>query len=191
MRLKYESAVGGGVFSMKKSVIMIIALFAAGILLINGFKGSSADSGEWQDGIHWAVASTDSKDIAADGKPVYLFVSTDWCTFCKKMKSETFSDARVQKLLNELFVPITIDPEKPGTASFTGRELAYDDLAKELGVTGYPANFFFDSEGKLLGSQPGYIDAKTFADLVEFIGDGHYTSKSFSEFQALPADKRR
>jgi len=176
---------------MKKPVIIIFALLAAGILLINGFKGSSADSGERQDGVHWALASTTGEEIAAKGKPVYLFVSTDWCTFCNKMKSRTFTDLRVQKLLNELFVPIIINPEKPGMAAFTGHELAYADLARELGVTGYPANFFFDSKGKLIGGQPGYIDAKTFADLAEFVGDGHYTNKSFAEFMALPADQRR
>jgi thioredoxin-related protein len=177
---------------MKKTTIIIVALLAAAILLINGFKGSSADSGdEWREGIEWVAASISSEEIAAGGKPVYLFVSTDWCTFCNKMKSQTFSDARVQDLLNELLVPIIINPERPGTASFNGREQTYADLVKGLGVTGYPANFFFDSEGKLIGGQPGYIDASTFADLAEFVGDGHYTIKSFSEFRALPADQRR
>jgi thioredoxin-related protein len=177
---------------MKKPVIIIVALFAATILLMNGFKGTSADGGgEWQDEIKWALASTTGEEIAAAGKPVYLFVTTDWCTFCKKMKSQTFSDPRVQQMLNELFVPIMVNPEQPGTAAFTGQEMAYADLARKLNVTGYPANFFFDAEGKLLGGQPGYIDANNFAELAEYIGDGHYTDKSFTEFQALPADKRR
>jgi thioredoxin-related protein len=177
---------------MKKTTIIIVALLAAAILLINGFKGSSADGGdEWKEEIEWAMASVSSDKIAADGKPVYLFVSTDWCTFCNRMKAQTFSDIRVQELLNDLFVPIIINPEEPGTASFTGRELSYADLVKELGVTGYPANFFFDSEGELIGGQPGYIDADTFADLAEFVGDGHYADKSFAEFQALPTDQRR
>jgi thioredoxin-related protein len=176
---------------MKKSAIIAVALLGAAILLINGFKGSSAQGGDWQKGIQWKLAATPSSDIASSGKPVYLFVSTDWCTFCKRMKAQTFGDEKVQKLLNELFVPIAINPEKPGMSNFTGEELSYADLAQKLNVTGYPASFFFDSDGKLLGGQPGFIDPQTFVDLAEYIGDGHYKNLSFAKFQALPSDQRR
>lgn len=177
---------------MKKSVLIIIALFAASILVINGFKGQTEGSGgQWEDGIKWSLATTTQEEIAASGKPVYLFVTTDWCTFCKKMKAQTFSDAKVQGLLNELFYAIMINPEKPGMANFTGEELSYADLAKKLGVNGYPANFFFDSEGKLVGGQPGYIDSETFANIAEYVGDGHYKNTTFAKFEKLPADQRR
>lgn len=160
---------------MKKQVVIIVVLFAAVLLLINGFKSPSAQSeSEGMEGIQWTMASTPQADIVATGKPVYLFVSTDWCTFCKKMKSQTFADPKVQRLLNELFVAISINPEKPGNAAFTGNEMSYADLARQLGVSGYPANFFFDPEGKLIGGQPGYIDAKSFSDMAEYVGDGHY-----------------
>lgn len=177
---------------MKKSVVIVIVLFAAGLLLINGLKSPSAKSGsEGTAGIEWTAASTPHADISAAGKPIYLFVSTDWCTFCRKMESQTFTDTKVQTLLNELFVAITINPEKPGTAAFTGKEMSYADLARQLGVSGYPANFFFDSEGNLIGGQPGYIDARSFADIAEYVGDGHYKNRNFSEFRSLPGDQRR
>jgi len=177
---------------MKKPVVIIVVLFAAVLLLINGFKSPSAKSeSEGVEGIKWTMASTPQADIAATGKPVYLFVSTDWCTFCKKMKSQTFTDSKVQGLLNELFVTIIVNPEKPGNANFTGEEISYADLARKLGVTGYPANFFFDAEGKLIGGQPGYIDAKSFADMAEYVGDGHYKNLKFDKFMSLPSDQRR
>jgi len=177
---------------MKKPVLVIVVLFAAVLLMMYGFKSPSAkSSGETAEGINWTVASTPQAEIEATGKPVYLFVSTDWCTFCKKMKSQTFTDPKVQELLNDLFVAITINPEKPGNVAFTGKEMSYSDLARQLGVTGYPANYFFGPDGKLIGGQPGYIDAKAFADIAEYIGDGHYKDINFNEFMKLPADKRR
>lgn len=177
---------------MKKSVFLMVGLFLVSIFLINGFRGEFAGGGdEWQDGINWTTASITKDEIAATGKPVYLFVTTDWCTFCKKMKASTFTDPKVQKLLNELFVAIPLNPEKPGTANFTGEALTYSDLARKLKVGGYPASFFFAPDGQLIGSQPGYIEAEMFADIAEYIGDGYYKDYSFPKFQALPADKRR
>ncbi len=183
---------GGGVITMKKSVFLIVGLFLVSIFLINGFKGEFGGGGdEWQEGINWTMASITKDEIVAADKPVYLFVTTDWCTFCKKMKANTFTDPKVQKLLNELFVAIPLNPEKTGTANFTGEALPYSDLAKKLRVNGYPASFFFAPDGQLIGSQPGYVDAKSFADMAEYVGDGHYKNYSFAKFQALPADQRR
>lgn len=176
---------------MKKSIFIVIALFAVSLLVINGFKGQSTVDESSPDGIKWSPATITQEEIAASGKPIYLFVTTDWCTFCKKMKAQTFSDSKVRKLLDELFVAVAVNPEKPGTAAFTGEELSYADLAKKLGVTGYPASYFFDSKGELIGGQPGYIDAETFADLAEYVGDGHYTDYTFARFRQLPADQRR
>jgi thioredoxin-related protein len=177
---------------MRKPIFVIIAVVAVGILILSGFMGSSGKAGsDWQKKIAWADPAMTKADIAAKGKPIYLFISTEWCTFCKKMKGETFADAKVQNLLNTLFTPLTINPETEGTVNFTGEQLTYAELANKLGVKGYPANFFFRADGTLIGGQSGYMDPATFADLSEYIGDGHYTKYSFSTFQGLPSDKRR
>jgi len=177
---------------MKKPVIIIVVLFIAAILVINGFQAeSSADRGDWKEGIQWSEPSMTQESVIARDKPVYLFVSTEWCTYCKKMKNNTFTDEKVQTLLNELFTVIYINPEKQGTARFTGEELSYADLARNLGVNGYPANYFFEPGGKLIGGQPGYLDAKMFADLAEYIGDDHYKSYTFTKFRQLPGEQRR
>jgi thioredoxin-related protein len=176
---------------MNKTVLTIVGIFAVGLLILYAFRGATtgaATGGE--QGITWTDPGVAKETIAATQKPVFLFVQTDWCTFCRKMKAETFADAAVQKELNDRFVNITINPEKDGTARFTGQELSYAALAGQLGVNGYPASFFFTPDGKLLGGQPGYIEPSLFADLTEYIGGGFYTKYKFPEFQALPKDKR-
>jgi thioredoxin-related protein len=177
---------------MRKTIVVAVALAAIALLAVTGFRGQSGSSGgDWQDKIDWQDPSISLSDITATGKPIYLFVSTEWCTYCTKMKNETFTDPKVQVLLNDLFVTITINPEVDGIANFLGEKLSYRDAAKRLGVSGYPANFFLDATGKVLGGRPGYIGAADFADLAEFVGDGHYTSLSLTEFLKLPADQRR
>lgn len=176
---------------MKKSVMGVVAITAVGLLVIYGFRGQSEASGDWLDRIAWADPSISREEVAASGKPVFLFVHTEWCTYCKKMKNETFTDPRVQEFLNEMFIPLAINPELPGTTNFTGEELTFADMAARLKVSGYPATFFFSSDGKLIGGQPGYLDARLLADLAEYVGDGHYKQYTFSKFQSLPADQRR
>lgn len=176
---------------MKKSVLTIVGILAVGLLILYGFRGTTAGSAAaGEKNIAWADPGIAKEAIASGGKPVFLFVQTDWCTFCKKMKSETFADADVQKQLNNRFVNITINPEKSGVVRFTGEELSFAGLAEKLGVTGYPATFFFTSDGQLLGGQPGYIEPSLFAELAEYVGGGYYAKYKFPEFQSLPKDQR-
>lgn len=176
---------------MNKSALTIVGIVAVGLLILYGFRANSTGSATaGEKSIVWADPGIAKEAVASGGKPVFLFVETDWCTFCKKMKVETFADADVQKQLNDRFVNIHINPEKAGVVRFTGEELTFSGLAEKLRVTGYPATFFFTADGQLLGGQPGYIDPATFADLTSYIGGGYYTKYKFPEFQSLPKDQR-
>ncbi|MEZ5357325.1 MAG: thioredoxin fold domain-containing protein [Candidatus Zixiibacteriota bacterium] len=168
---------------MKKPAIIIIAILFIAWLGYNGFVNKSATAGSaWQDDISWTDAGITKDELAAKNKPVFLFITTDWCTFCKKMKGETFADPDIQNLLSDKFVNIVVDPEKEGTARFTGEELSYKDLASKLGVTGYPTSVFYSDGGEVIGIQPGYIGVKDMKQITEYIGDGHYKDKSFQDY---------
>jgi len=172
---------------MTKQKVIMMGVFAIALFYIYGrpfFDGSVSSA--WQEKINWTDAGTSKEEIAAMGKPVYLFVTTDWCTYCKKMKQQVFTNPAVQEQLNTNFTNIVINPETEGTARFMGEALSYKDLAQKLNVTGYPTSFFFDKDGGFLGAQPGYIDAKSFSDIAAYIGEGHYTSLNFDEFKNLP-----
>ena len=106
------------------------------------------------------------------------------------MKAETFSQPGIQDILNDRFISITLNPELQGTASFTGEDISYADLARKLGVSGYPASFFFTPEGDLIGGQPGYLGPEDFEALGRYVGGGFYKDYKFDEFMRLPADQR-
>jgi thioredoxin-related protein len=175
----------------RTTVFAIIAIFIASVLIISAFKSGPSPTGEgWQTAINWSEPSVTGVEIIADGKPVYLFVSTEWCTFCRKMKGETFTDIRVQENLNKYFTNIHMNPETEGIARFTGKDHKFSELSRLLGVTGFPANFFFNEKGELIGGQPGYLSADQFADLTHYIGGGYYKNYKFSEFMSLSPDQK-
>lgn len=168
---------------MKKPAVIILAILFAAWLGYYGFADKSASAGTaWQDEIDWADAGITKDALAAKSKPVFLFITTDWCTFCKKMKAETFADPEVQDALSNKFVSMYIDPEKQGTARFTGEELSYKELAAKLGVTGYPTSVFYSDGGEVIGIQPGYIGIDDMKQIAGYIGDGHYKEKSFQDY---------
>jgi len=179
---------------MNKQTFTVLIIIVIGALAIYGFKGqgdsAAGGRGEWREKITWTEPLISGDKIAGGGKPVFLFVSTEWCTFCKKMKAETFVDPGVQNLLNERFVNIIMNPETDGMARFTGEDISFADLARKLGVSGYPAPFFFSPEGQLIGGQPGYLGADMFSDLAEYVGGEFYKEYKFDEFMKLPETER-
>ena len=48
----------------------------------------------------------------SENKPVFLSVGYSTCHWCHVMEHESFSDAEVAKLMNEVFVPIKVDREE-------------------------------------------------------------------------------
>ncbi|HOX09199.1 MAG TPA: peptide chain release factor-like protein [Candidatus Omnitrophota bacterium] len=122
--------------SEKKSLRRKVTVLSVALLL-------SAQSAAFA--INWRPNLQDALKTAKDGgKPVMVDFYTDWCGWCKKLDSETYSNSKVSKLA-EKFVCVKIDAE---------REPA---LASKYQVTGYPTILFLDGSGKVLARIPGYL----------------------------------
>lgn len=78
------------------------------------------------------------------GRLLHVDWTADWCGWCKRLESETFSNAEVQKLLTANFVLSRMDKDK------------FADLATKLGVGGIPALLFIDGDGRIVGRLVGY-----------------------------------
>ncbi|MBS1197584.1 MAG: Protein-disulfide reductase [Proteobacteria bacterium] len=85
-----------------------------------------------------SLAKLDSRLQKAD-KPVMLVFSAEWCTDCKRMERETFTDAGVRARL----ATFTLLKAEIGEGSDNDRQL----LAR-FGLYGPPAIVFFDASGK-------------------------------------------
>jgi thiol:disulfide interchange protein len=109
--------------------------------------------------INWYTEPTEIarvvKAAAADHQPVMLYYHADWCPWCRKMESETFSDSEVARLAQK-YVCIKIDTE-----TTFGKK-----LAASQGVTSYPEVRFYSNTGSVTTAK-GYKEADDFVRAME------------------------
>ncbi|SMP56934.1 Thioredoxin-like [Neorhodopirellula lusitana] len=79
------------------------------------------------------------------GKPIVVFVTTQWCHYCQKMKKQTWSDGQVQATISRDFEPLMLDGDKD------------QQIVKQLGIRGYPATLVYDSHGSFLAMKSGFM----------------------------------
>lgn len=56
------------------------------------------------------------------------------------------------------------------------------ELARYLRLVSFPTHYFIDSEGEILGAQPGYIEPEIYSPLLEYVGSGAYGEMGFEEW---------
>jgi thiol:disulfide interchange protein DsbD len=123
--------------------------------------GSSAAAGthiEFQ-----RIKSIDDLDqalVAADGKGSMLDFYADWCVECKRMERNTFPEAKVRTLLDQLQLL---------QADVTANDDQDRALMKAFGIIGPPAILFFDRQGEEMRAYRlvGYFTPAEFASHLQ------------------------
>ncbi len=88
------------------------------------------------------------KNAQEKGQPLLLFVSTEHCSYCERMKRQTFQDKTVIKHVSEGFVAVAVDAEKQS------------ELVKKLRVRLLPTTVIVDVEGRVVDSIRGFQTAE-------------------------------
>lgn len=123
-------------------------------------------------------------------KKILVDVYTDWCSWCKKMDSEVYTDEKVVRLLDEQFVPVKLNAESGKAVSFQGNTLTETEFARQLGVSGYPTTLFFDQDAKPITALPGYVVPDRFQAVLDFIGKDYYKTISFQQYLSRQSSAR-
>jgi thiol:disulfide interchange protein len=160
----------------KNSLLIVIAILAAGIVAAYWFKTQSPqavesqqqqnqDWNDWNSGPNQQsqapiqppaaqpeVPALPSKPASYENamqlskthkKPVLLFFTADWCSYCQKMKSQTFSDAQVKKAMdNVIYYEVNVDKERA--------------IAQKWGVRSMPTYKIVDGSEKVLAADSGF-----------------------------------
>ncbi|QDU54220.1 thioredoxin family protein [Aeoliella mucimassa] len=87
-------------------------------------------------------------------KPMFLYVTSDNCYFCKKMIQETYTNPQIRSGVSAYSEPVAFN------ASET------PELAKKLGVRAFPTTLVISPENKLLHKIEGFVEPKDFAEQV-------------------------
>jgi thiol-disulfide isomerase/thioredoxin len=85
---------------------------------------------------------------AAQRKPMLLFFTASWCSYCHQLAADAFTDESVVRL-SEQFVCVLVDADRE------------PEVCQQFQVSGYPTIQFVSSRGQLLnrvvGKRPGHV----------------------------------
>lgn len=116
-------------------------------------------------------------------KKVLIDIYAEWCPYCGKMHSDTYTDERVISAIEDHFLLVTVNIESNNKLNYNGREFTEREFSSYLSSGSVPTTYFLDSDGEILGMQPGLIPADVFSQLLNFVGSDAFLTQSFDEYR--------
>lgn len=128
---------------MKKLYILIVALVlgTSAIWPIICRAAPSYAGVKW-DGYEENIFERSQKAYS----PILLFVTADWCQFCKEMDAKTFHDPAIAKYVKTNFIPVISSTDNI-------------NLIKRYNIAALPAIIILDGKGAVLEQFSGYRDS--------------------------------
>jgi len=113
-------------------------------------------------------------------RKIIVFIHTDWCQYCQKMKSTTFKNQEIIQSLNSDFYFIDFNAEEKQDISFnnqtfkyqpTGNNVGVHELALQLGTMNnqivYPVLCVLNEKNEIMLQYNNYLSPKDFKLLLE------------------------
>lgn len=166
---------------MKKILIAIVVWFALPVI------GNAQE-------INWMTFQEAVKLNETAPKKIFIDVFTDWCGWCRKMDHTTFKDPEVVAYMNENYYAVKFNAEMTDTIVFGGYSYVNEggnpirkgthQLAKALlqGKMSYPSYVFMNERNHPITVAPGYMEAKDFLPVLQYIGSDAYLKQSFKDY---------
>jgi thioredoxin-related protein len=139
---------------------------------------------ENKDEIKWMSYDEALKHSRKKPKKIFVDVYTDWCGWCKKMDKTTLKDPRIIAYMNKHYYAVKLNAESDKAVSFQGKAMTEKELAgKVFKITGYPSTVYLESDEKIIQPVPGYMDVPTLDKILHYIGEDHYKTTTWENFQ--------
>jgi thioredoxin-related protein len=163
------------------------------LLALGGFAGLMAFSLAEPEGVHWMSFEEAIARSKKEKRKIFIDVYTDWCGWCKVMDKNTFNDPEIARILNEKFYPVKFNAEQRADVQFAGHTFkfiengrsGYHELAASLlqNKLSYPTVVFLTEDFQMIQPLPGYRKADEFHKIIQYIGEDHFKSESWEDFQ--------
>jgi len=144
--------------------------------------------------IKWMSIEEAIKANETTPKKIFFDIYTDWCGWCKRMESITFSNPQIIDYINANFHPVKLNAEQSEPIVFRG--VTYENsrpgqarsahnfaIAVTQGRLSYPTIAFLDENLNLIISVPGFKTPQQLEPWLAFISQEVYkTNPNFNEF---------
>lgn len=174
--------------SMRKTILVLVSFIAA--IFCYSFIQPETPAANAE--IHWMTWKEMQEAQKKEPRKVVVDVYTEWCGWCKKMDASTFVHPEVVKYVNKNFYAIKFDAESREVIRFRNKDYkfvaqgnrGYNELAAEMlnGQLSYPTSVYFDENLNQIFPVPGYLEAKTFERVLNFVASNSYKSQKWEEF---------
>lgn len=96
--------------------VLILQVWLISFMLQDAENLNRAESAE----INWLSFEELDEKIDQEPKKVLIYFTTSWCTFCRKMDKEVFTNNQVIKVINQEFYAVKFDAESEKEVIFDG-----------------------------------------------------------------------
>jgi len=150
--------------------LRILIIFIIGLASTTGLQSQS---------VNWISWTSLEQKMETSPKPVFIFVHTQWCGWCKKMQETTLKDPAISSLLNQNYYCVKLDAESKNPIKFNGNTYNFDasfagrkNGAHELAVALltrpiYPSSIFLDTKYRIAEIKNGSSNTENFKILIE------------------------
>lgn len=119
--------------------------------------------------------------FAKANKSAVIFLSTPWCTYCKAMEKNTFTNEAVIELMNSTYYFVPFNAESREAVIFSGVQFNYQPSGKETGIhelattlaktsdtgtTTFPMLVIINRELEILYQYSGFMDANQLLQVL-------------------------
>ncbi len=182
----------------KYALLLTIAILPALAGFTFAEKDGDKNKKQKTEGIEWISFEEAEKRSKKKPRKIFIDVYTDWCGWCKKMDSDTFSNPEIAKYVNQNFYAVKFNAEGKEPITLNGKTYTLapgnktHQLAIELlnGRLGYPTTVYLDEKFNMLSAQPGYLTVEQLDKILHFYGDNNHKKQSYAEFEKSYSSKK-
>jgi thioredoxin-related protein len=161
-----------------KRPLLIFLFVVAPVLTVH-----AQDASVPAEGINWHTFEEAVAMAKKEKKKIIVDIYAPWCTWCRKLQREVYTDPDIREYVNKNFVITRLDGEdKEETVQFKEYSLTPSELALGFGLQGYPTTVFLDAESDYITRLPGFADVPEFKRVLTYIGTDAFVDRTYQEF---------
>lgn len=153
---------------MRQKTLLLLA--TAGLVL--PWAGCSVQSAQ-ANSFDWIHDYDKALELSqAQSKPIFAYLETDWCTYCRQMEATTLQDEQLIKEMggNYIWLKLNAESDEAGVM-----------LRDRFKVSSYPGMLILTSQGEEVDRLSGYLSSQEFRQKVESLAHGPMAVKRLKE----------